>query len=973
MSDVLAQSRPPEESRAIYGRDAERAKLRELLDDAIAGRGSLALISGEAGIGKTTLVNDLVQEARRHGYPVLTGVCYDLTTNLPYGPWRELIGDAQQTDLPSPPNDEWLSAATSADAMVAGLRDYLEALGEHGPLVLVLEDLHWADAESHEFLRLFGHRISTLPLLLIVTYRDDAVNPGHPLYRLLPHLVRESGAQRIALLPLDQQAIRLAVEDRYGLSSPDQDRLTGYLDERSAGVPFYLLELLRTLEERQHLRRTQGSWTLGELELRQVPVLIRQLIEGRLAGMDADSRRLLEVASVIGLDVPIRLWKQVAATNDATFGEAVEQALSASVLEETALGAHLHFTHALVSDSIYEGIPLLRRQEWHRRIAEALEEIDANELEAIAYHYRRALDPRAAEWFIRAGSRAERVAWLTAEKHFEAALEVLGPGGSDSNQRGWLHLRRAKLLRGARPRMALTILETAMTLARDTDDRLLLAYATFHRGQIRCLTGEEQAGIADLEAAVSGLATFTPDDLQRAAELERQGFIVNEAEVEGQLAGLLAAVGRLEEALSRADAIIARTDGLPTRAWWARGIALGLAGREAEADEAFRTCRELLPQAVEEASIALVVLYQANLVQLPYRADHLEERRRFASESEAAWQKAGSTYGNVSPRLAVLPFLMVEGAWQEASELALAGIQLSDTTSEKYLTSAVALTRLARARGDTLLAWNMIQDRLPGGPHTVPGHFDFDVSLSLAREAISLCLDEEDLSAARAWLEMHDHWLDWNGAVLGQANGQLLWATYERVAGNLPRAHQHAEQALSLASNPRQPLALLAAHRLLGELQAHSGQIAAAQEHLEAALALAEACAAPYERALTLLARADCDRRAGAPERAASRLQEARDILVTLEATRDLVLADTLKARLAEQQAITQRTAPMGLSPREIDVLRLLAAGRHNREIAETLFLSVRTVERHLTNLYTKLGVDGRAQAIAFAHDHDLA
>jgi DNA-binding CsgD family transcriptional regulator len=976
MSDVLSQPRQTGESRAIYGRDVERAHLHELLDGATGGRGSLALISGAAGIGKTTLVDDLVQQARWLGCSVLIGACYDLTTNLPYGPWRELIGDGHRAGMaagPAHPSDlAWLSAATSADAMVAGLRDYLEALVGYGPLLLVLEDLHWADAESLEFLRIFGRRISSLPLLLIGTYRDDEVTLGHPLYRLLPHLVRESDAQRIKIAPLDQHAIRDIVEHRYDLSSQDQDRLTGYLDKRSGGVPFYLLELLRTLEEQQHLRRTQDGWTLGDLDLHQVPVLIRQLIEGRLAGMDADSRRLLEVASVIGLDVPIMLWKQVAAPHNATFGGAVEQALSANVLAESAPGTHLHFTHALVRDSLYEGIPLLRRQDWHRRVAEALEESDASELEAIAYHYRRALDPRAAECFIRAGVRAEPVAWLTAEKHFEAALEVLGPGGADPNRRGWLHLRRAKLLRGAQPRTALTILATVTALARDTEDALLLTYATFFRGQIRCLAGEIQAGIDDLEAAVRGLATLMPDDLQRAGELERQGFVVNEAEVEGQLAGLLAAVGRIEEALGRSEAIIARTDSLPTRAWWARGIALGLAGRAAKADAAFRTCRELLPQAVEEASIALVVLYQATLVQLPYHADNLAERRRFASESEAAWQRAGSTYGDVSPRLAVLPFLLVEGHWEEARELALAGIQLSDITSEKHLTSAVVLTRLARAQGDTALAWKMIHDALPGGPHTLPGHSDFDVSMAFAREAISLCLDADDLSAARAWLEMHDYWLAWSGAVLGRADGQLLWASYHHVAGNLPRAYQHAEQAFALASDPRQPLALLAAHRLLGELQAHSGQTAAAQEHLEAALALAGACAVPYERALTLLAMADCDRGAGELERAASRLQEAREIFVSLEGRPALAQADTLDERIAEQMTVARRTAPMGLSPREIDVLRLLAAGRHNREIAEALFLSVRTVERHLTNLYTKLGVDGRAQAIAFAHDHNL-
>jgi DNA-binding CsgD family transcriptional regulator len=288
----------------------------------------------------------------------------------------------------------------------------------------------------------------------------------------------------------------------------------------------------------------------------------------------------------------------------------------------------------------------------------------------------------------------------------------------------------------------------------------------------------------------------------------------------------------------------------------------------------------------------------------------------------------------------------------------------------KHLTATVTLAQLARARGDAALASEMVRELLPGGPQTTPGQVDLAPSLALIRIAADLCLERGDLVAAHAWLEAHDGRLAWSGAVLGQADGQLSWAAYYRVAGDLTRAGQHVRRALQLASEPRQPLALLATQRAMGELEAHAGRLAEARQLLDAARGLAVTCAAPYERALTLLAVADLELRAGRLDAAAGALDEVTAIAGPLGAVPVLEQAGVLAARLAEQQTAQDRTATAGLSPRELEVLRLLAAGRSNREIAELLYLSVRTVERHITNLYAKLGVHGRSEAIAFAHEH---
>jgi DNA-binding CsgD family transcriptional regulator len=185
-------------------------------------------------------------------------------------------------------------------------------------------------------------------------------------------------------------------------------------------------------------------------------------------------------------------------------------------------------------------------------------------------------------------------------------------------------------------------------------------------------------------------------------------------------------------------------------------------------------------------------------------------------------------------------------------------------------------------------------------------------------------------------------------------------------------ARAHAEAAIARASEPRQPLALLAAHRALGELGVSEGGTGEAALHLDTALALAQACAAPYERALTLLALAELRAAGNDRQSVAALLGEARALLTPLGATPALTRADNLAAAPgALPNPLPSR--PSGLSKREAEVLRLLAAGRSNREIAAALFLSPRTVQRHVANAYVKIGAHNKADATAYALRRNLS
>ncbi|HEX5501504.1 MAG TPA: AAA family ATPase [Thermomicrobiales bacterium] len=395
----------------LVGREREQALLREQLGAALAGGGALVLIGGDAGIGKTALAEDLCRAAAAEGALVLVGRCYDLSETPPYGPWAEAFARASRAaDLPPPP-DLAGGGATSQAALFAAVRDYLAALAARQP-VLLLDDLHWADPASLELLRVMARQLAHLPLLLLAAYRADELTRRHPLYQLLPALVREARAERLDLRPLDDADVRALVAARYSLAAPELARLVAYLQGHAEGNPFYLGELLRTLEEERLLCPAEGGWALGDLTLDGVPPLLRQVIDGRVGRLGEGARPLLAVAATIGQEAPLDLWAAVAGVAEDALLELVERAVEARLLAVEPDGAGVRFAHALIREALYAGVLPPRRRGWHRRVAEALAAEAPPDLDAVAYHFRQAGDPRAVEWLLRAGARARRAGAL---------------------------------------------------------------------------------------------------------------------------------------------------------------------------------------------------------------------------------------------------------------------------------------------------------------------------------------------------------------------------------------------------------------------------------------------------------------------------------------------------------------------------------------------------------------------------------
>jgi DNA-binding CsgD family transcriptional regulator len=964
----------------IVGRDRELAALRDRLATALVGRGGLVMVGGEAGVGKTALVSALGREAAARGALVLVGRCYDLSETPPYGPWIELLErDLSDGDL-APPLSGVAGPGTGDVGSQAALFDqvlnFLMAATRRQPLVLFLDDLHWADAASLDLLRVVARSLISLPLLLLVAYRDDELDRRHPLYRLLPHLDRESNAARLSLRPLSREAVREWTESQYRLAPADAVRLTEYLLRRAEGNAFYTLQLMRSLEDDETLRQTGPEespvWRLGDLNTVGAPAAIRAVIGARLARLDDDTVELLEMAAVIGQEVPFDLWTAVAGRDEAGLLSATEQGMAGRLVDPTDDGTGVRFVHALVREAVYAGMLPLRRRLYHRRVAETLLRRRDPDPDAVADHLRRAGDPRAADWLIRAGERAERAyALVTAGERFEAAITLLDVAGGAPDRRGWLRLRLAMLRRSPEPREGFVHLAAAAKCAQEAGDPGLAAYTLVLQGNMHCLSGKFRAGLADLAAGIAAVEALPPGTALEPGTAAPLAFFSNR----GILSAYLAVAGRLAEARAQAEYHLAHAVGADAAtvagsalAWLGLAYVFGFKGDLAQAWEANAAVHAAARTLEERGLVAPVWRDDLSYVLLPYLMDDLLAREELVADAEAEIRRADLGHAASTPenyaRYPRLPLLLVEGRWEDAFRVAdaLDGHGVALVGYFRRLT----LSTIAQAQGDADVAWRLLREAWPEGPATQPGDHPFDVVPPIHRLAATLALDAGELAVARSWLEAHDRWLAWSCSVLGRSEGEALWARWHLTAGDGARAEAHAQQALVHAADPRQPLALLAAHRLLGKIHSLAGRYDDAERHIVQSLALADACAAPYERALTLLALAELHGAAGRPTEALPPLAEVRALCSPLGARPALERAEALALRLVGRQG-KPPAPPDGLTAREVEVLRLLARGLSNREIAEALLLSVHTVERHVANAYGKIGARGRAAATAYA------
>jgi len=448
----------------FVGRAAERESLLELFSEVSEGNRRLALISGEPGIGKTRLSTHAALEGRSQGAVVLYGRC-DEELAIPYGPWIEALSHyvehgpeavlcahaerhggelsrmvpqlrGRLPDLPLPRETDPDTERYLLWGAVVGL--LREASGEE-PLMLVLDDLHWADKPT---LLLLKHVVSQgqgLRALIVATYRESDLARGHPLSDALADLHREQGVERIALKGLAEANIVEIMERAAGHELDEAGKgLARELLRESDGNPFYTAELLRHLLESGAVYRQEGgAWTVrGPLSELGLPASVREVVGRRVERLGEETRKALSTAAVIGRDFDVDLLLGVSDHSEDALLALLEEAVGASVLTESAsVPGRFSFAHALINHTLYEDLGTTRRARLHRRVAEALEELLGAEpgarVSELAHHWAMATTAvdlvKAATYARMAGERAlKELAPDEAVRWYRQALELQG-------------------------------------------------------------------------------------------------------------------------------------------------------------------------------------------------------------------------------------------------------------------------------------------------------------------------------------------------------------------------------------------------------------------------------------------------------------------------------------------------------------------------------------------------------------------
>jgi class 3 adenylate cyclase len=456
------------------GRVAERERLSELWGQACEGSLRLALMSGEAGVGKTRLATYLALQAHGEGRTVLYGLC-DEDLGVPYQPWvqalRFFVKEAKQSILnrhierhggelarlvpdlgvrvPELPSPRQSDPETERYLLYTAAVGLLEAAAQTEPLLLILDDLHWADAQTLSLLRHIITAGASMRVMVVGTYRDSDLSHEHPLTALLADLHREQGVERIKLSGLDVEDVQALMETAAGHELEEGGRaLAEEITRETTGNPFFAGELLRHLGESGAIVREDGGrWRLvADLAELGLPQSVREVIGRRVERLGSDARTALSAAAVIGRDFDLDLLLAVLDLSEVRLLDLLDEAVAASLLQESrGQAGRFTFSHALVEHTLYEDLGRTRRARLHKRIAEALEEQCGDEpgerLGELAGHWAAAEvstdTPKAAHYARRAGERAlEQLAPDEAARWYRQALELHDQAqGDDRSER----------------------------------------------------------------------------------------------------------------------------------------------------------------------------------------------------------------------------------------------------------------------------------------------------------------------------------------------------------------------------------------------------------------------------------------------------------------------------------------------------------------------------------------------------------
>ena len=952
-------------SPVFAGREAELTALARAFDDTADGLPGTVLVGAEAGGGKSRLVSEFA--ARLDGRAlVLAGGCVELTAaGLPYAPFtaalRQLVrerGTAGVAELLSGWDTgelarllpEFGAPPAGADPDLARARLFelvlalLEALAGRLPLVLAVEDVHWADRPTRDLLSFLIGNLRHAAVLLVVTFRSAELHRSHPLRALLAELSRMPGVSRVELPRLSHSQVQAQLEGILG--RPPEPAVTAAVYQRSGGNPLFTEALVNA----------DGTVSPG------VPWSLRDQLLGAVKELPEQTQQVLRTAAAGGVRVGHELLAAVTGLDDTALAAALRPAVDANVVVTDADG--YSFRHDLIRQAVWEDLLPGERARAERAFAEALEAgpaLDADGLVQVrlALHWRGANEPdRAlrAAWDAAAGAAA-RFAFAEQLQMLVQVLELWDrvPAAAErtgTDRAGVTELAADAARLAGEPERGLALVEAALGEPGDPGRRASLLLRRAMLREQGLLPGR----VEDLRAAL-GLAR-DPDRLR--------------AEILGQLSRALLFQDRYEEARRAAEEMTAlarrlgdqegQTDARMTHAMIsAREGHDSLTALQSEHDTARRIGSVLLE----------LHAYGGITHVLEGRGDH-QQAIQVGHEGLARAKQLGLSHYCYAIGGNLAESLTSAGRWDEALGIIREALSL-DPAPDEHAFSLLLQGRIAVARGEQETAAQIVQQlrSLLTGIQA-----DTQLALPVACLTTDVLLAQGDLAGAlaatRTACAQH---MDAEPRYLWPLLATGMRACAEAGPARLPpevggRAEVQRALERAAAGIPR-PGPVEQAHAAVFDAEASRAAGHPDRAAWDAAAAAWESLGQPYPLAYALLRAAGAAATAGDRDAAASRLQQAAELAGQLRA-RPLLEQISRLARRAHV-AITGTSpagpaVPFGLTGRELEVLRLVAAGLGNREIAAELFISPKTASVHVSNILGKLGVASRGEAAATAH-----